>query len=245
MDVLTLSETVALAQRAMRERVRTQHVALNVAKLVSLRSNPILAADVFASDVIGIDGMGIVVGARMLGIKIPERVAGIDLFINIIAVCAREGFRPYLLGATESVVRAAAARLAEQHPSLSIAGLRNGYFRSEDEAGIVEDIARSKADCLFIAMPTPRKERFLAAHRSSLGVPFIMGVGGSFDVVAGYVSRAPARVQALGLEWLYRVYQEPRRMWWRYLKTNTIFAALLARELARRGRPRLFGVSPR
>ena len=155
--------------------------------------------------------------------------------------------RQYLLGATEDVVRTAAAKLIEQHPSLSIAGLRNGYFRSEDEAGIVEDIARSGADCLFIGMPTPSKERFLAAYRDVLGTPFIMGVGGSFDVVAGYVSRAPARIQALGLEWLYRVYQEPRRMWWRYLKTNTVFAALLAREIARRSRPRIFGqhVSPR
>jgi N-acetylglucosaminyldiphosphoundecaprenol N-acetyl-beta-D-mannosaminyltransferase len=101
----------------------------------------------------------------------------------------------------------------------------------------VDAIRVSGADCLFIGMPTPRKERFLAAHRDLLGVPFIMGVGGSFDVVAGKVNRAPAKLQALGLEWLYRVYQEPGRMWWRYAKTNTIFAFLLLRAMMSPNRP--------
>ena len=78
-------------------------------------------------------------------------------------------------------------------------------------------------------MPTPRKERFLAAYRDILGVPFVMGIGGSLDVVAGYVRRAPPVLQSLGLEWLYRVYQEPRRMWWRYARTNSVFALILIR----------------
>ena len=78
-------------------------------------------------------------------------------------------------------------------------------------------------------MPTPRKERFLAAYRDRLGVPFIMGIGGSLDVIAGHVRRAPAMMQSMGFEWLYRTYQEPRRMWWRYAKTNTLFAGILIR----------------
>jgi N-acetylglucosaminyldiphosphoundecaprenol N-acetyl-beta-D-mannosaminyltransferase len=238
-DILTMAETVDLARGAMHERVRVQHVALNVAKLVNLRSDPILAADVAGSDVVGIDGMGIVLGARMLGIEVPERVAGIDLFLNVIAVCAKEGFRPFLLGGTNSVIHAASAELYKMYPSLSLAGFRDGYFNTEQEAEVVNTIIRSRADCLFIGMPTPRKERFLAAHRDSLGVPFVMGVGGSFDIVAGYVSRAPKRVQALGLEWLYRVYQEPRRMWWRYAKTNTIFSSILLREIVKRKFSRL------
>jgi N-acetylglucosaminyldiphosphoundecaprenol N-acetyl-beta-D-mannosaminyltransferase len=114
---------------------------------------------------------------------------------------------------------------------LQLAGLRDGYFRPEDEDMVVEQIINSKADCLFIAMPTPRKERFLATHRDRLGVPFIMGIGGALDVIAGQVHRAPPIIQSMGLEWLYRVYQEPRRMWWRYAKTNTLFAAILLRAL--------------
>ena len=90
------------------------------------------------------------------------------------------------------------------------------------------------ADCLFIAMPTPRKERFLAAYRDQLQVPFIMGVGGSFDVLAGEVTRAPPLIQKSGLEWLYRIYQEPGRMWWRYCRTNTIFAGMMLSSLIKR-----------
>ena len=121
-----------------------------------------------------------------------------------------------------------AAQLQKQYPDLRFAGLRDGYFTPEQEAEVVSDIRNSGADRLFIGMPTPRKERFLAAHRDDLNVPFIMGVGGSFDVLAGQIARAPARIQALGLEWLYRVYQEPGRMWWRYARTNTLFAGILS-----------------
>jgi N-acetylglucosaminyldiphosphoundecaprenol N-acetyl-beta-D-mannosaminyltransferase len=124
-------------------------------------------------------------------------------------------------------------RARERHPLLVFAGLHDGYFKREQESDVVRDIQSSDADCLFIGMPTPRKERFLAAHRDELGVPFIMGVGGAFDILAGSVRRAPVRIQRLGLEWLYRIYQEPGRMWWRYAKTNTLFAGVLAQGVIR------------
>src|SRR5260370_35370353 len=109
--------------------------------------------------------------------------------------------------------------------------MRDGYFSADQEVQVVDRIRNSGSDCLFIGMPTPRKERFLAIRRDELNVTFIMGVGGSFDVLAGEIRRAPARMQLLGLEWLYRVYQEPGRMWWRYAKTNTLFAGILAQAL--------------
>jgi N-acetylglucosaminyldiphosphoundecaprenol N-acetyl-beta-D-mannosaminyltransferase len=232
-DILTMGETVDLARRAMREKIMTRHVALNVAKLVNMRTDPLLASDVSSSDLIGIDGMGIVVAARLLGLPTPERVAGIDLFYNLMAVCAAEGFRPFFLGGTEAVVQQAVRHFSDRYPALAFAGMRNGYFSQDQEAEIVEEIRESGADCLFLGMPTPRKERFLSKHASNLGVPFIMGVGGSFDIASGLVRRAPTRVQAAGLEWLYRVYQEPRRMWWRYARTNAIFAFMLLEELFR------------
>jgi N-acetylglucosaminyldiphosphoundecaprenol N-acetyl-beta-D-mannosaminyltransferase len=235
-DVLTMAETVDLARAAMRDRRRLQHVALNVAKFVNMRSDRVLHSDVMASDVIGIDGMGIVLALRMFGIPVKERVAGIDLFWEVLAACARDGFRPFLLGATPAVLNRAAAAIHAHFPSVQIAGLRDGYFRSDQEHQVVEQIIASKADCLFIAMPTPRKERFLCAHRDRLGVPFIMGIGGSLDVIAGHVRRAPRLMQSTGLEWLYRVYQEPRRMWWRYAKTNALFAGILIRALVDQNR---------
>ena len=233
-DILTMSETIDLARAAMRQRTTTLHVALNVAKLVNMRTDPVLAEDVKNSDLIGIDGMGILLAARLLGLPAKERVAGVDLLQELLVVCANEGFRPFFLGATPGVVRKACATVTAKHPTIRFAGMHDGYFDAHQEPQVVEEIRNSGADCLFIAMPTPRKERFLAAHRDQLGVPFIMGVGGSFDVLAGEVTRAPLLMQKLGLEWLYRVYQEPRRMWWRYCRTNTIFAGMMFSALMRR-----------
>lgn len=232
-DILSMAETVDLARCAMRSRQRLQHVALNVAKFVNMRFDPMLAADVASSDVVSIDGMGIVWGARALGLPVKSRVAGVDLLAELLAVCAREGFKPYFLGATPAVLQRAAERARERYPALQFAGLKDGYFTREQEPDVVQAIRSSGADCLFIGMPTPRKERFLARYRDELGTPFIMGVGGSFDVLAGAVRRAPMVMQRFGFEWLYRVYQEPRRMWWRYAKTNALFAGILAQAMIR------------
>jgi N-acetylglucosaminyldiphosphoundecaprenol N-acetyl-beta-D-mannosaminyltransferase len=226
-DLLTLDETVAEAVRAMRTQGRCQHVALNVAKFIKMRSNEELRRDVVESNIIGIDGMGIVLGARLLGLNVPERVAGIDLFERLLESCVQEGFRPYFLGAQESVLESAVNNLRIKFPNLQIAGWHHGYFDAKQEHEVVLAIRESGADCLFIGMPTPRKERFLARFRDSFGVPFIMGVGGSFDVIAGAVNRSPLWMQAVGLEWFYRLLQEPRRMFWRYFTTNAAFAVVL------------------
>lgn len=239
-DMLTMAETVDRARDAMSSRTRLHHVALNVAKLVNMRNDPVLASDVAGSDIVGLDGMGIVWGARCLGIPASTRVSGVDLLVELLAVCAKEGFKPYFLGATREVLELAVERTREKHPQLSFAGWQDGYFSAADESQVVAKIQSSGADCLFIGMPTPRKERFLAAYRDVLGVPFIMGVGGALDILSGRVRRAPAFVQRFGFEWLYRVYQEPRRMWWRYLRTNSVFAGIISREVFRRAVP-IFG----
>jgi N-acetylglucosaminyldiphosphoundecaprenol N-acetyl-beta-D-mannosaminyltransferase len=155
--------------------------------------------------------------------------------INLFALCAARGYRPYLLGAQQQVLDNVAMRLHRDHPSLMVAGMRDGYFDPADEDSVVEAINASDADCLFVAMPTPRKERFLKRHRGVLVPNFVMGVGGSFDVYGGKVARAPQLVQAVGAEWLFRVAQEPSRLWPRYYETNIAYAGLLWREL--RSRP--------
>jgi N-acetylglucosaminyldiphosphoundecaprenol N-acetyl-beta-D-mannosaminyltransferase len=246
-DILTMTETVDLARGAMRSRQRLQHVALNVAKFVNMRRDPVLAADVANSDIVGIDGTGIVWAARWVGLPASTRVTGIDLLTELLAACADEGFKPYFLGATPEISEQAVKRVRENHPSIQFAGVRDGYFSAEQERQVVDAIRNSGADCLFIGMPTPRKERFLANYRDELNVPFIMGVGGAFDILAGQVRRAPAHMQQLGLEWLYRIYQEPGRMWWRYAKTNTLFAGILARAVVQQSlhtAPRVGGVAP-
>lgn len=229
--LLTMQETLAQVAAAIRERRPLQHVALNVAKFVKLRSDPELRSDVLGADLVGIDGMGILVGARALGLPVPERVAGVDLMERLLALCAEEAYRPYFLGAREDVLQLAVAEVMRRHPTLRIAGSQHGYFSAAEECAVVDAIVAAQPDCLFVGMPTPRKERFMAAHRNALGVPFAMGVGGGFDVVAGHVRRAPLVWQRSGFEWLYRTLQEPRRMYRRYLSTNLIYAGILARAL--------------
>ncbi len=228
-----MQETLALAEQSMSEKRLLRHTVVNVAKLVNMRTDKNLAKDVTSSDIINLDGMGVVWGAQLCGLNVRERVSGVDLMENLFRLCAERGFRPFLLGAERSVLDLVMARLQRELPSLNIAGTQDGYFPKEQEPSIVDAIHASEADCLFVAMPSPTKERFLGTHAPHLGTHFIMGVGGSFDVFAGKVKRAPRWMQNLGLEWFFRLAQEPARMWKRYLRTNTAYMLLLVREIWR------------
>lgn len=227
LHALTMAETLALAEHAMANREPLHHTVVNVSKLVNMRDNPVLAQDVSEADLINVDGAGVVWGARLFGVSVPERVAGIDIMESLFRICAERGFRPYLLGAEAHVLDAVQARLAREYPGFAVAGARDGYFSPEQEEGIILDINASGADCLFVALPTPRKERFLFRYRLVLQPSFIMGVGGSFDVYGGKVHRAPRWVQSIGMEWAYRVMQEPGRLWRRYWDTNRAYLGLL------------------
>lgn len=229
MDVASMGETVESIRKAVLAGRFTQHVVVNVAKLVHMRDDAQLRESVESCDIINIDGMGVVVGARFLGHDVRERVAGVDLFHELLAMSAREGLSVYLLGAQDEVVATTARKVEALYPGLRIAGYHHGYFW-DDEAAMVEKIRASGAQLLFVAITSPKKENFINRWRDQLSVTFVMGVGGTFDVVAGKVKRAPLWMQKWGLEWLYRVIQEPGRMWKRYLTTNSKFAWLLLKE---------------
>ena len=229
MDVATMRETVSHIDEGICKGRFMQHVVVNVAKLVNMKKDPQLDSSVRNSDIINIDGMGIVFGARFLGYKVPERVSGVDLFHELLSMSANKGYSVYLLGAEDNIVAETAKRSLELFPALQIAGYHNGYFW-DDEESVVNSIRQSGAQLLFVAITSPKKENFINRWRDHLGVTFVMGVGGTFDVIAGKVKRAPKWMQSLGLEWLYRVIQEPRRMWKRYLLTNFKFAMMLTRE---------------
>lgn len=229
-----MAQTLDLARQAIFNRERLQHCDINVAKIVQMESDPVLRSDVAQSDLICVDGMGVIFACHLLGVAVPERVTGVDLMFQTLSMCEREGFRPFLLGARQDVLDKMIAVLKQTYPKLQIAGARNGYFLQAEEADIVAEIAGSNADCLFIGITSPIKERFLRNHRDALCVPFQVGVGGSFDVAAGKVRRAPIFLQKIGMEWLFRVIQEPRRLFWRYLSTNAKFLGMVFRELLRR-----------
>lgn len=230
---MTMPEALDVVHGAITRHERLQIGVVNVAKVVNMRRDPALGEDVLTSDLILADGMAVVWAGRLLGAPLPERVAGIDLMFGILERGNIHGYRVYCLGATEEISALVADRIATHYPNVRLAGRRNGYFNEDESEQIAKDIADSRADVLFVAITSPKKERFLARWSTLMDVPVCHGVGGSFDVFAGKVQRAPESWQRLGLEWLYRVKQEPGRLWKRYLITNSIFCGLVIKEWAR------------
>ena len=233
LDPVTLDQAVARCEQAIADGGYFQHMSVNVAKLVTLERDRKLRDAVSACGLVTADGQGIVWASRLLGRPVPERVAGIDLMVRMLERADQRGHRVYILGARESVLEEALARLRGRYPRLTIAGSHHGYFAAEEAERICGEIRAARPDILLVAMTSPLKELFLDEFGPSLGTPFAMGVGGAIDVIAGVTRRAPRPLQRLGLEWLYRLLQEPRRLGRRYLVTNVRFAGLVARERVR------------
>lgn len=232
-QALTMSEVLARIDDTIARRGRLRIGVVHAAKLINMRRNDLLRQAVLSSDLILADGISVVWAGRLLGHPLPERVTGIDLMLGILRRGNEHGYRIYCIGATEEVLEKAAARIAADYPNVRLAGRQNGYFSAQEEPAIAAGIAAARPDVLLVAMPSPKKERFLARWSDQLGVPICHGVGGSFDVLAGRIQRAPERWQQLGLEWLYRLKQEPRKLWRRYLVTNTLFCGMVLWELLR------------
>ena len=226
-DAITLEQTADAVRSMLSSNRPHQHVVLNAAKVVEMDRDPELRRVVQSCDLVNADGMAVVWASRILGVPLPERVAGIDLFDRLVRLAYEDGRSVFFLGATDEVVAAMAEIFAHRFPGLRVAGYRNGYWKDDTE--VIAEVRAAAPDLLFLAIPSPRKEFWLNAHLQELNVPFVMGVGGSFDVVAGKVSRAPRWMQRVGLEWSWRLIQEPRKMWRRYLFTNTTFIRLTAR----------------
>jgi N-acetylglucosaminyldiphosphoundecaprenol N-acetyl-beta-D-mannosaminyltransferase len=233
-DRLSMSEAVTLCDSLVRRRARARYVAINAAKVVLMHRDPELRDMASRCDLVTADGQAVVWASRLLGDPLPQRVAGIDLMSELLALAEREGYRVYLLGTRKDILERAIARMRLRHPQLVMAGWRDGYFRPDEERSVAAEIRAARPDLLFVGMPSPHKERFLARWASELDVPFAMGVGGSIDVLAGVTRRAPRILQRLGLEWAYRLAQEPRRLLRRYVVMNLAFIALTLRDLWRR-----------
>tara|TARA_B100001964_G_C14086181_1_gene532634 strand:- start:245 stop:949 length:705 start_codon:yes stop_codon:yes gene_type:complete len=226
-----MRESLDAINDSIRSKNNIQHVALNVAKLVRSRKDLLLRESIQSADMISADGAGIIYGMRLLGLKPKGRVAGIDLMHNLLSEAEKHRFAVYFLGATDDVLCRMLSSFKLRLPTLRIVGVHNGYFRNEDEMSVVNEIASLKPSIVFVGISSPKKEIFIKRNKNKLNAKFIMGVGGSFDVVAGKTKRAPLFMQNKGLEWLYRIYQEPRRMWKRYFATNTVYLFLIVREL--------------
>lgn len=231
---VTMPQALDIADRAIVRRERLRIGVVNAAKVVNMRRNPELEEDVTSSDLVLADGIAVVWASRILGHALPERVTGIDLMMGMLRRGNERGYRVYCLGATDEVLRKVIERIGSDYPNVVLAGWHHGYFSQNEEAQLADLIAVARPDILLVAMTSPKKEKFLAQWSAHIAAPVCHGVGGSFDVLAGKVQRAPESWQRLGLEWLYRLKQEPSRLWRRYLVTNTLFCSMLVVEFWRK-----------
>jgi N-acetylglucosaminyldiphosphoundecaprenol N-acetyl-beta-D-mannosaminyltransferase len=228
---LNMLETLEKVTMAIDKNRQIHHVVVNAAKIVAMQKDPQLRKSVNESDLINADGQAVVWASKVLGKPLKERVSGIDLMVNLVQLAYQKNYRIFFFGAKEEVVKKVVDIYTHKYSPNIIAGYRNGYFKEEEEHSIAKQIAESGANILFVAISSPTKENFLYENKSLLQkVNFVMGVGGSFDVVVGKVKRAPLWMQKAGLEWFYRFAQEPKRMWKRYLIGNSKFLFLVFKE---------------
>jgi N-acetylglucosaminyldiphosphoundecaprenol N-acetyl-beta-D-mannosaminyltransferase len=226
-----MQETLDLVDESIQNGEYIHHSVVNAGKIVLMHDDVKLRKSVNSADIINADGQAVIWASKLLGKPLKERVAGIDLMENLVELAHQKNYKIYCLGAKEEVVSKVVSHYKEKYSPKIIAGYRNGYFTKEEEPKIAKEIAESGANILFVAITSPKKENFLYENRETLKVVnFIMGVGGSFDVVSGLVKRAPSWMQRSGLEWFYRLIQEPKRMWKRYLIGNSKFIFLILKE---------------
>lgn len=211
-DVVTNEEAKERIKAMLKEKRAHFIASVNPEICVAALKNAELRRVLLSADMGTPDGVGIVLSSRLRGGRIRERVTGIDLMLSLMDV-AVEGKHPiFLYGAAEGVAEEAARNLQKSFPGLIIAGTHHGYVKPEDEPKIAELIAKSGAEMVFVGTGSPRQEMFAARYGAATGAKVLMVVGGSFDVLSGRLQRAPKIFQQLGLEWLYRLVQQPRRL---------------------------------
>ncbi len=227
-DNVTTSETIALIERMIASRQPHYLVTANVDFIVQAREDVELRRILFDAHLVLCDGTPLLWASRWLGNPLPERVAGSDLVPLLIEVAARNKYRLFLLGATPDSASHAVSKLQAQYPELIIAGHYSPPFNKlldMDHDEIKRRISAAKPDLLFVSFGCPKQEKWIAMHYRALGVPVVAGVGATIDFLAGHVKRAPLWMQKCGAEWIFRVAQEPRRLFRRYLKDLGVFGS--------------------
>jgi N-acetylglucosaminyldiphosphoundecaprenol N-acetyl-beta-D-mannosaminyltransferase len=229
-DTLTLVETEDKIDNAISNKQQLTHAPVNSALLVYMQKDKILRDSIISCDIINMDGQFATWACGFLGKPIPEKIPATDLMQNLISNAKSKGHTIFFLGAKEDVVKEVVNKYSSLYGDEIIAGYRNGYFKDDEEEEIAKQIANSGADMLFVAITSPKKEIFLNKYKDILNIPFTMGVGGAFDVVAGKTKRAPKWMQDSGFEWLYRLIQEPKRMLKRNVHTGSVMIYMVLKE---------------
>jgi len=209
-DNVTMDEAVTRGIELMEQPGFHYVVTPNPEFVLAAEKDEEFRAVLNGADLVIPDGIGVIFSAKLLGTPLKSRVPGIEFSAGMLAHMDKVGGRVFLLGAKPGVAELAGQRIKEQFPNLTICGTHDGYFK-EDEP-VVQAVKEAHADLLFVCLGAPRQEKFMAQHGPELGAKLAMGLGGSLDVYAGVVERAPERWQKLNLEWAYRLKKEPKRI---------------------------------
>lgn len=230
-DVLTVEETIERVKEYIDEGCGLHLMGVNADKINMLNENERLKTIVNGCGIINADGASVVLASKYLKKPLPERVAGIDLMLDLVQLASREHYKVFLLGAKQEIVEKTKAVLLDNNPGLEIVGIRNGYFKEENWREVAEEIRKSGAQLVFVGITSPLKEYIVENFQKEQHLNCVfMGVGGSFDVISGSIPRAPIWMQKCNLEWLFRVMQEPKRLFKRYFVGNWKFIMAVVKE---------------
>lgn len=209
---LNMQQTVESLVQAIASRQTIQVITANPIMLMTALQQPAYMAMMQRAELIVPDGAGLVWAASYVGDPVAEKVAGIDLMHQLLAIGEGKGWRIFLLGASSEIIQITADKLKMRYPKLKLVGIRDGYFKENEEEAVLNQIREAAPDILLVGRSADKQEPWIDQHKASLGIPVIMGIGGSFDVLSGKLKRAPKIFIRLRLEWFYRLLQEP----WRY-----------------------------
>ncbi|HEB36038.1 hypothetical protein LCGC14_1495770 [marine sediment metagenome] len=226
----TLDEVIKRVEQFIMEKITRMIFTPNAESIIQSHHNRILKDIYNRADILTVDSWVVYYASKLLGSPLQEPVTASRTMFKFIDHATDKGYTIYLLGAEPCVVNMAVQNLRKKYPKLKIAGWHHGYFDFDKDEEVVNQIKDSKSDVLFVGMSTPLKEKFISKNLKKLNIPVCIGVGGSFDILAEKCKLAPKWVGKIGLEWFYRLIQEPRRLWTRYLLTNTEFIYLFLKE---------------
>lgn len=233
-DVLTMNETIDLVEKYITTKTPLHLMGVNADKINEVNANKLMSEIVNKCGVINADGASVVLASKYLKKPLPERVAGIDLMMNLVELADQKSYKIFLLGAKEEVVKKTKEKLIQKYPKLNIVGIRNGYFKEADWEMVSEQIEKTNPDLVFVGITSPIKEYLIEYLQNKGHKEVFMGVGGSFDVISENIPRAPLWMQKMNLEWLFRMLQEPKRLFKRYFVGNTKFINAVIHEKIRK-----------
>lgn len=233
-DVLTMKETIDLVEKYITTKTPLHLMGVNADKINEVNANKLMSEIVNKCGVINADGASVVLASKYLKKPLPERVSGIDLMMNLVELADQKSYKIFLLGAKEEVVKKTKEKLIQKYPKLNVVGIRNGYFKEADWEMVSEQIEKTNPDLVFVGITSPIKEYLIEYLQNKGHKEVFMGVGGSFDVISGNIPRAPLWMQKMNLEWLFRMLQEPKRLFKRYFVGNTKFINAVIHEKIRK-----------